>query len=161
MLNREYAAKTQCQEAFDAVSRFETSHGLVLQNMALPYLQQRTQLISSMLEKGTQLGLKDEVVHDGVLLLDRTMSAAAQVPQEVLPVVSTAAMRLSVAQGEGADAAPSIDSLAEMSGITPDSLNEMEWRIRQLLRDDTMAISTMRCLKVYLERMGYRYGVGA
>lgn len=33
----------------------------------------------------------------------------------------------------------------------------MEWNIRGLLADDISAISTMRCLKVYLERLGYRY----
>lgn len=35
---------------------------------------------------------------------------------------------------------------------------DMAWRLRQLLNDDIMAISTMRCLKVYLERVGYRCG---
>lgn len=34
---------------------------------------------------------------------------------------------------------------------------KMEWNIRGLLTDDISAISTMRCLKVYLERLGYRY----
>jgi hypothetical protein len=32
-----------------------------------------------MLEAGAALGLKDEVVHDGVLLLDRTLSSVQQV----------------------------------------------------------------------------------
>jgi pentatricopeptide repeat domain-containing protein 1 len=75
----EALTQQQCSEAFGAVQRFESSHNLVLQNMSLSYLQQRASLVSSLLEKGTALGLKDEVVHDGVLLLDRTASTAAQV----------------------------------------------------------------------------------
>jgi pentatricopeptide repeat domain-containing protein 1 len=75
----ESLTQQQCSEAFGAVQRFEASHNLVLQNMSLGYLQQRTALVSGLLEKGTALGLKDEVVHDGVLLLDRTASTAAQV----------------------------------------------------------------------------------
>lgn len=75
----ETLTQQQCGEAFGAVQRFEASHNLVLQNMGLAYLQQRTGLISGLLEKGAALGLKDEVVHDGVLLLDRTASAATQV----------------------------------------------------------------------------------
>lgn len=34
---------------------------------------------------------------------------------------------------------------------------KMEWNIRGLLSDDIAAISTMRCLKIYLERLGYRF----
>lgn len=75
----EQATQQQCSEAFSAVQMWESSHNLVLQNMPLQYLQQRTTLVSSLLEKGTTLGLKDEVVHDGVLLLDRTASTGTQV----------------------------------------------------------------------------------
>lgn len=75
---RERAAQTQCSEAFGAVTRFEASHNLALQNMSAEYSQLRPPLVGSLLDRGGQLGLKDEVVHDGVLLLDRAASTAAQ-----------------------------------------------------------------------------------
>eukprot|EP00879_Flechtneria_rotunda_P008397 GHRR01008796.1.p1 GENE.GHRR01008796.1~~GHRR01008796.1.p1 ORF type:complete len:458 (+),score=137.47 GHRR01008796.1:1487-2860(+) len=81
----EATAQTQCGEAFGAVQRFEASHNLVLQNMGLQYLQQRMSLISGLLGAGAALGLKDEVVHDGVLLLDRLASIAAQVRVRSIP----------------------------------------------------------------------------
>ncbi|WIA29715.1 hypothetical protein OEZ86_012195 [Tetradesmus obliquus] len=154
----ETLTQQQCGEAFGAVQRFEASHNLVLQNMGLAYLQQRTGLISGLLEKGAALGLKDEVVHDGVLLLDRTASAATQVSQEVLPLVACAALQLAMAQGASPDSpAPSAAQLAEVAGVEAQSLLDMSWRLQQLLHDDTLAISAMRCLKVYLERIGYRH----
>lgn len=76
---REASAQTQCSDAFGAVQQFEGSHNLVLQNMPLTYVQHRNNLVSGLLEKGAALGLKDELVHDAVLLLDRAASTAAQV----------------------------------------------------------------------------------
>ena len=153
---RECGAKAQCQEAVDAVRSFERSHGLSLRNMPLAFLQQRTGLISGLLEQGMKLDLKDEVVHDGVLLLDRTMSTGADVPPNLLSVVTASALNLSIAQGEPVDTAPSAAEVAKVAQVDANALLEMEWQVRQLLKNDTLSISAMRCIKVYLERMGYR-----
>ena len=42
-------------------------------------------------------------------------------------------------------------------GTPGSSISQMEWHVRSLLNDDTSAISTLRCLKIYLERLGLRY----
>jgi hypothetical protein len=78
-IQREASTQAQCSDAFGAVQQFEGSHNLVLQNMSLAYVQHRNNLVSGLLEKGAALGLKDELVHDAVLLLDRAASTAAQV----------------------------------------------------------------------------------
>jgi pentatricopeptide repeat domain-containing protein 1 len=75
----ELAAQKDCQLAFEAVRRFEASHNLQLQNMGMSFLQQRGALVGSILQKGGQLRLPDEVVHDAVLLLDRAGSTGVQV----------------------------------------------------------------------------------
>lgn len=75
----ELAAQKDCQLAFEAVRRFEASHNLQLQNMGVSFLQQRGALVGSILQKGGQLRLPDEVVHDAVLLLDRAGSTGVQV----------------------------------------------------------------------------------
>lgn len=36
-------------------------------------------------------------------------------------------------------------------------IQQMEWNVRRVLGNDTAAISTLRCLKLYLERMGCNY----
>lgn len=204
---REVAALTQCGEAFDAVKRFEASHNLALQNMSGQYLQQRTQLISSLLDRGNKLGLKDEVIHDGILLLDRAASTSTEVryqklgkllsnqllcmalagqqlilqfiheqaqhvllslhafdiiscvlqmPADLQPLVAAAALHLSIAQSANTNGPYTPAAVAEVCGVDATALVDMTWQLRQLLKDDVMAISTMRCLKVYLERTGYR-----
>lgn len=75
----ELAAQKDCHLAFEAVRRFEASHNLQLQNMGMSFLQQRGALVGSILQKGGQLRLPDEVVHDAVLLLDRAGSTGVQV----------------------------------------------------------------------------------
>lgn len=69
----------RCSDAFAAVQHFEKTHCLALQHMALPYLQRRPQLVATCLNQAAQLGLKDEVSHDAVLLMDRTMSTGLEV----------------------------------------------------------------------------------
>lgn len=71
---REQQVLQECQEAFAAVQHFENTHGLVLSNMSTGYVQQRPVLISRLLDLSSKLGLRDEVVHDAVLLMDRTAS---------------------------------------------------------------------------------------
>ncbi len=71
---REQQVMQECQEAFAAAQHFENTHGLVLSNMSPGYVQQRPVLISRLLDLSSKLGLRDEVVHDAVLLMDRTAS---------------------------------------------------------------------------------------
>jgi hypothetical protein len=75
----------------------------------------------------------------------------------VLPLVAASALQLAMTQGASPDSpAPSAAALAEACGVEPQALLDMCWRLQQLLHDDTLAISATRCLKVYLERIGYR-----
>ncbi|GBF98291.1 hypothetical protein Rsub_10954 [Raphidocelis subcapitata] len=172
MLAREASARRQCHDAFAAVARFEGSHSLQLGSMGAAYLGQRTALVSALLEAGSSLGVADEVIHDSVLLLDRALSVASGVPPELLPLVAGAALHLASLQGAADGAAgpgsaapaaaaaaqaPRAEAVAAAMGLDPQALSVMAWRLQALLGGDTLAISTMRCLRVYLERMGYRF----
>ena len=50
-----------------------------MQNMSFAYIQRRPELVSIALAYAQQLGMKDEVAHDAILLIDRTMSTSLQV----------------------------------------------------------------------------------
>ncbi len=75
----EQQVMADCHEAFRAVQQFESSHGLTLNNMGPGYVAQRPSLVSRLLEVSHKLGVRDEVVHDAVQLMDRAASQAKQV----------------------------------------------------------------------------------
>ncbi|EFJ50581.1 hypothetical protein VOLCADRAFT_116752, partial [Volvox carteri f. nagariensis] len=141
---REQQVTQECQEAFAAVQHFENTHGLVLSNMSPGYVQQRPVLISRLLDLSSKLSLRDEVVHDAVT-------------EDVLPLVGVAALIIAAKQGDSSDRVPTNAEMEQITELPATAVAKMEWNIRGLLTDDISAISTMRCLKVYLERLGYRY----
>ena len=62
-----------------------------LQNMSFAYLQRRPELVNTTMTFAQQLLMKDEVAHDAILLMDRTMSTSLQVgtkPQTLNPEVA-------------------------------------------------------------------------
>jgi pentatricopeptide repeat domain-containing protein 1 len=156
-------AAAQSSSAFEAVRLFEGSHSLTLNSMPPEYLQQRSGLLSRMLEAGAALGLCDEVAHDGAQLLDRAAAATAFVQlQATLPLLAAAALQLAATQRstEPSDVPaalpPAAGAVAAVCGVAPDALTGMCWQLQQLLVGDTRAFSTMRCIKIYLGRIGCR-----
>jgi hypothetical protein len=66
--------------------------------------------------QGSKLGLQDEVVHDAVLLMDRAVSASKEVPNALLPLVSTAALGISARQGDAEGCPPTAEDLQATAG---------------------------------------------
>ena len=52
---------------------------LCLQNMGYNYLQRRSELVTTVLRHSQSFGLREEVAHDAILLMDRIMSTSIQV----------------------------------------------------------------------------------
>lgn len=80
-----------------------------------------------------------------------------QVSQDVLPAVAAAVLLIAVQQSSGATdeaAKRSAVPIAEAFGAEAQAVLDMAWQLRTVLSNDTVAISAMRCLKVYMERMG-------
>lgn len=89
----------------------------VLSNMGSAFVQQRPNLISRLLDLSSKFGLRDEIVHDAVLLMDRTASQAQQVPEDVLPLVSVAALLIAAKQGDpGTQHVPSSMEIEQLTG---------------------------------------------
>lgn len=89
----------------------------ILSNMSAAYVQQRPILISRLLDLSSQFGLRDEVVHDAVLLMDRTASQAKQVPEDVLPLVGVAALVIAAKQGDAtAEHVPTSTEIEQRTG---------------------------------------------
>jgi hypothetical protein len=77
------------------------------------------------------------------------------------PPHTPAPPQIAALQGESSDNVPSDPTLAAGSGFPPGTVNKMEHNVRAALGNDTSSISCLRCLKLYLERMGQDLADGA
>lgn len=149
-------------EAFNTVKYFEETHCLDLQAMGDPYLQQRPELIGLAAGIGRQLALPEEAVYDAVLLLDRAMSVSLELADGLLGVAMAACLQVAAGQcGLPEGLAPSVADVAQVTGLLPELLARARSKVVAALGSDTAAISALRCLKLYLERIGGDVGGGA
>lgn len=151
------SVEQRCSEAFAAVRHFEKTHCLALQNMGFPYLQRRGELVNRCTTVAAALGVKAEAAHDAVLLMDRVMSTSLNLAADLLDLLAAACVVIAAKQIDGPASSLSLPVNADLqaaTGLPSAAVEQMEWNVRQVLGQDTAAISTLRCLKLYLERLG-------
>lgn len=68
-------AEARCAEAFAAVRHFEACYCVADSALPPAYLGAREDWVATCISFSALFGLKDEVLHDGVLLLDRAVAA--------------------------------------------------------------------------------------
>ena len=82
------------------------------------------------------------------------MSKCALQP-DLLDLLATSCVVLASKQVGGSASSTASKALVEKAtGLPTTAVDQMEWSIRQVLEHDTAAISTLRCLRLYLERLG-------
>jgi len=152
------------QERCSEVLQSQGSHSMAVQRLASHHLQQRSQLVSLLLEQGLQLGLPCDVVQDAVHLADcaaeagkagSSVAAAGGWPEQQLPAVAVALLR-TAAQAAGT-AVPSMAAASEKVHVDMGQLLEVERHLTAQLSDaDTRSSSAgvMRCLQVYVDALG-------
>ena len=151
-------AEPRCREAFGAIKRFEQTHTLSLESMGMPYLEARPELVLFALKVGSRLNLAEQVIHDAVLLMDRAASTgytelqADRMALAMASCVKVAANRSSDAEGNH----PRLDvaELEQATGLAVEALDSSEAELYGVLGNDTASISAVRCVQVYLERIG-------
>ena len=84
--------------------------------MGFEYLQRRGELVSSALRMGQALGVKEEVAHDSILLMDRTMSTSLQVKDGLLDLLAASSVVIASKQGERPGRQPSDAELEQVTG---------------------------------------------
>jgi pentatricopeptide repeat domain-containing protein 1 len=156
---KEASVEERCTAAFAAVKHFEKMHCLVVQNMGYNYLQRRKHLVQSCLAINTKLGGPEESAHDAVLLMDRVMSTTLNFSSEVFDLLASACVMLAYDQLDNASPIVSTDDdkLEKATGLPAWALKQMEWSIRQALGQDVASISTIRCVKLMMERLGAQH----
>ncbi|GLC52282.1 hypothetical protein PLESTB_000604700 [Pleodorina starrii] len=175
--------ETACRDAYEQVRRFEATHCLSVASMGAAYIARRRDLAANLLRVAASLQLSADVAHDAVLLLDRLMSAAPQLREDLFAMASVTALRVLAAappHGDGAGGAggsggarggggggggngrsraqeeAELDArLAQITGLPTLGFQSMELNIHSALGGDTAAISAMRCLRLYMRRLGW------
>lgn len=154
---KDIATEESCISAFKAVQHFEKTHCLVLQNMGYAYLQQRADLIRNCSKINKFLGGQEEVVHDSVLLMDRVMSTTLNFAQEVLELLSAACVAIASDHISPSTEEKDFEKFEKASGLPAWAIKQMEWSIRQVLNQDTASVSSIRCVKLFVERLGVQH----
>ncbi|GMH35501.1 hypothetical protein BSKO_03369 [Bryopsis sp. KO-2023] len=155
VLSEDMAAEARCKEAFSAVKQFEQTHRLNYQMMGASYVHQRNDLVEMAIGMGRRLNLKDETIHDGVLLMDRVMSTGVRIQDGVWVVFVGTLVLISARQGEPPEKVPHPEQMDAMVQFPMGSVAKMEGQVRMVLNHDTAAISAIRVMKLYFERLGY------
>lgn len=159
---KDIKTEESCAAAFKAVQHFEKTHCLVLQNMGYSYLQQRADLIQKCVKMSQILNAQEEVVHDSVLLMDRVMSTSLNFAKEVFDLLSAACVVIAFDQVQSSSNLTNKDKkdfekYEKASGLPAWAIKQMVWSIRQVLNHDTASVSSVRCVKLLVERLGVQY----
>ena len=68
--------------------------------MCAEYVAGRKECVRLAMGHAAAFGFKDEVLHDAVLLVDRTMSSGTPLPPAMLPLLVAACILISARQGD-------------------------------------------------------------
>ena len=71
-----------------------------MQSMSAEYVAGRKECVQLAMSHAGAFGFKDEVLHDAVLLVDRTMSSGIALPPAMLPLLVAACILISARQGQ-------------------------------------------------------------
>ncbi|KAK9810176.1 hypothetical protein WJX72_006143 [[Myrmecia] bisecta] len=148
------SAAADCRQAFAGVRRTESSCPLSLQSINPQYLHERAECIALAGRLAESLQLQAETLHDAVVLMDRVMSTGMSYTVETTPLLTAAC--LSLAARLGAETAPALPSDADVAAqlcLPAASLSAAISQAQDALRNPAAAISPLRVLKLYLQRL--------
>lgn len=149
--------ESQCCEAFAAVRQLEQGYRGKGNGIPEPYASQRAEWACTAFALSEALGLMEDVPHDCILLVDRAMAAigpSGNLMDFAPAAVIAAGLQIAAAQaGENPQQWQST-SLEQLTGVACEDINGAQAAINCVLHGNTSAISAMRVLKLYLERLG-------
>lgn len=120
-----------------------------MQKLPQALLLQRGDLVQLLLRSAPCLGLAAEVAHDAVQLLDRVLPTglAATVSGRLLAAACLHVMCQRNIQG--------VSMLAQLFQVPPQQVLVTAKQVQQMMGDSCMAVSPMRVLHLFLERLGW------
>ncbi|KAL6766719.1 hypothetical protein ACKKBG_A37085 [Auxenochlorella protothecoides x Auxenochlorella symbiontica] len=162
-LIEDLAVEVRCSEAFVAVRRFEEGPGdgarAEVGPLDAPALAMRTAALATARRLAGARAVREDVLHDGVLLLDRVLSSRDARARTLRPDALAAAC-LAVAAANAGAPLPGAATLDPGLGLTQEALDAAVAAVGAALGAGTNAISALRILKLYMERLGVDLGAG-
>ncbi|KAJ9524102.1 hypothetical protein QJQ45_022540 [Haematococcus lacustris] len=164
LLQEDCVVAARCQEAFQAVLRLEETNIVNVSVYPSAVLQQRAQVVNLCTKYGAAFAFREDTVHDSLALFDKLMCSGAPFSTASLwPLGLCCCLLLAAKQTEAVAATPletgsswpSYESVALLTGFSTESLLSMEQNILSWLQGDTCAISVLRVLQLYQERLGH------
>lgn len=126
-----------------------------------PFILQRSDWFRTASMLSTAFGFPDEALYDGFLLADRTLAALISqgTPLEVSITALIVACLMMAAEQAGQCTSFNFESMTERAtGLQTGDIARASIFINKLLKGDTSSISSLRVLKLYLERLGAEFG---
>ena len=159
LLKEDRAAEVQCGKAFTAVREFEGGNyvqGLDPEALCTPVTTAlRHEIISCITALCGSLQLREDTAHDAVQLCNRLLSAAPSTQQPPAPACAAALLLLACRQANNAAAILRHGQLVlQAAGLPVSAVLEAEQRLLSTLGPEPAAISPLRVLHLYLERLG-------
>lgn len=156
ILVEDMETEARCRDAFNAVRHFEETHRLNYQIMGSDYIKYRSKLVICALGIGRDFNLRDETIHDAILLMDRVMSTGVKIQEGVWYVFVAAVVCISARQSESNNKQSLFDGIDGYVHFPMGSVLKMESEVIMSLNNDTSVISAIRVLTLYFERLGYK-----
>lgn len=156
ILAEDLETEARCREAFMTVRDFEDTHPLNYELMDNDYLVQRRDLIHFAYSIRNHYKLKEETVHDAVLIMDRVMSTGVKIQEGIWAVFVATVVFMAACRSENQTKIMSMNDIDSFVHFPVGSVSKMEEQITSALYADVSAISAVRVLKLYLERLGHK-----
>lgn len=159
LIKEDRAGEVQCRKAFAAVKVFEAQHraaGISPDALCIPPASVlREDVITCITALSSGLQLREETAHDAVQLCDRLLSLSEAGRQPPPPACAAALLLLACRQAgyPGAILKHGQEAL-QASGLPISAVLDAEHRVSSVLGTDCSAISPLRVLNLFLERLG-------
>lgn len=159
LIKEDRSGEVQCCKAFAAVKVFEAQHraaGISPEALCLsPASVLREDVITCITALSSGLRLREETAHDAVQLCDRLLSMSEAGRQPPPPACAAALLLLACRQaGYPGAILKHGQEVLQAAGLPISAVLEAEHRLSAVLGTECSAISPLRVLNLFLERLG-------
>jgi hypothetical protein len=140
-------AEARCAEAYSAVRAFESRCCVADTSLPASFVSARADWVSTAATFAAAFRLKDESLHDGVLLLDRAVAAGGEqlLGLNAAALIVGCLLIASRQAGEAPERLPQPAQLEAATGLSSVAVEAAQAAVRTVLQGDTSAISGEGC----------------